>query len=260
MKHFALLRGPWILLLMVVAGLLGWPGVASARGPLVLAASSMQEALGDAAREWTASGHQAPVLSYAASSALARQIEEGAPADIFVSADAEWMDYLADRKLVAGRSRSVVASNRLVLVAPKASRLALRIGPGFPLARALGKGRLAIASPDSVPAGRYAKQALTGLAVWPSVSTRLARTENVRAALALVARGETPLGIVYATDALAEPKVRVVGIFPGSSHRRIVYPVARLARSTSREAEQFRLFLLSAKGQAIFRRHGFGGG
>jgi len=225
---------------------------------LVLAAASLQESLGAAADAWTRRGHPRPVISFAASSALARQIESGAPADMFVSADEVWMDYLAARKLLRGGTRVPLLTNHLVLVAPAGSKLRLTIGRGFPLARALGKGRLAMADPDAVPAGKYGRQALTRLGVWHSVKSRIARAENVRAALAFVARGEAPLGIVYATDARAEPGVRVVGTFPAASHAPITYPVALLARSTSRDAEVFRRYLVSPQGKAIFRRFGFG--
>lgn len=225
---------------------------------MVLAAASLQEAMSAAGDAWTARGHARPTFSFAASSALARQIEAGAPADLFASADEEWMDYLATRALVARGSRAALATNRLVLVAPASSRLRLAIAPRFALARALGSGRLAIGAPDSVPAGRYAREALTRLGAWQSVADRLAPSENVRAALALVARGEAPLGVVYATDARAEPKVRVVGTFPASTHKPIVYPLARLARSDNPEAEGFRRFLLSREGRALFKRYGFG--
>ncbi len=234
------------------------PAAAQPRALLVLAAASLQESLGAAADAWARRGHPRPVISFAASSALARQIESGAPADMFVSADEVWMDYLAGRKLLRGGTRVPLLTNRLVLVAPAGSKLRLTIGRGFPLARALGKGRLAMADPDAVPAGKYGRQALTRLGVWHSVKSRIARAENVRAALAFVARGEAPLGIVYATDARAEPGVRVVGTFPAASHAPITYPVALLARSTSRDAEAFRRYLVSPQGKAIFRRFGFG--
>jgi molybdate transport system substrate-binding protein len=228
------------------------------QGPLVLAAASLQESLTAAADAWAKWGHPRPVLSFAASSALARQIEAKSPADLFVSADDEWMDYLAQRKLIAPGTRADFLTNRLVLIARAGSRVRFDVRPGFPLAAALGSGRLALADPDAVPAGRYAKQALTALKVWPSVQGSLARAENVRAALALVARGAAPLGIVYATDARAEPAVRVAGWIPAEAHRPITYPVARLTAATNPDAEGFRHFLLSAEGKAVFRRFGFG--
>ena len=235
-----------------------------ANAPVVLAAASLQESLNAAADAWVAKGHPRPVLSLAASSALARQIEAGAPADIFISADEEWMDHVAARGFVRDDSRVDLLSNTLVLVAPAGSTVALHIASGFPLAQALGaEGRLATGSVDSVPVGRYAKQALASLHVWPQVSGRIAGTDSVRSALALVARGEVPLGIVYGTDARAEPKVRVVAIFPESSHEPIRYPLAVLKPSfentpANPEAVGFANFLRSGAGKAIFRRFGFG--
>ena len=211
-----------------------------------------------AADSWAAAGHPRPVVSFAGSSALARQIEAGAPADLFVSADERWMDYLAQRGMLRTGSRAPLLTNALVLVAPAASRAVIALRPGVALGRALGNRRLAMADPDAVPAGVYGKQALTRLGVWPQVAGRIASAENVRAALALVARGEAPFGIVYATDALADPRVRVVGRFPAASHAPIVYPVAVLNTSQTIEAERFRRFLLSPAGKAIFRRFGFG--
>lgn len=246
------------LALLLLALIAARPALAAAPGaPLVLAAASLQEALGDAAEAWARHGHPRPVLAFAASSALARQIEAGAPADLFISADREWMDLLAAHGQLRPGTRADLAGNQLVLIAPSGSRLALRPAPGFPLAMALGGGRLALADPDAVPAGIYARQALTSLGVWPQVAGRLARAENVRAALALVARGAAPLGVVYATDARAEPRVRVLGTFPATSHPPITYPLAVLARATSPDAEPFRRFLLSAEGRGLLVRRGF---
>lgn len=234
------------------------PAGAQPRPPLVLAAASLQESLNAAADAWARRGHPRPTISFAGSSALARQIESGAPADMFISADEEWMDYVAKKNLVRPATRTSFLFNNLVLVAPAASRLRLTIAPNFPLARALGNGRLAMADPASVPAGKYGKEALTKLGVWPSVEGKVARAENVRAALALVGRGEAPLGVVYTTDALADRTVRVVGTFPARSHTLISYPVATLATSTNPDTEGFRRYLLSAEGKAVFRRFGFG--
>lgn len=245
-----------LVLLLFVAGSL--PVRAQPRGPLVLAAASLQEAMTEAADRWSAMRHPRPVVSFASSAALARQAASGAPADLFVSADEEWMDYLARQRLLRPGTRAGLVSNRLVLVAPVRSRVRLPIASGFPLARALGAGRLSIADPASVPAGKYAKAALLRLGVWSTVERRMARAENVRAALALVERGEAPLGIVYATDARASARVRVVGVFPSSSHPPITYPVAVLKSSGNGDAEPFRRFLLSREGKAIFARHGFG--
>jgi len=250
------LRGMILAIACALSG--AWPALAQDRGPLVLAAASMQEALTDAANRWTAKGHARPVLSFAASSALARQVEAGARADLFVSADEEWMDYLQARSLLVPATRARLTENRLVLIASVASRLGLRVAPRFPLARALGTGRLAVADPASVPAGRYGKAALERLGVWPSVAGRIAPAENVRAAMAMVERGAAPLGIVYLTDARASAKVRVVGVFPAGSHPPITYPVARLKASAHVEAEAFRRFLITREGRAILARRGFG--
>lgn len=245
---------------LIIAATLWLAGAATAqpKPPLVLAAASLQESLTDAANAWAARRHPRPVISFAASSALARQIAAGAPADLFISADEEWMDDVAKKGLIQPGTRISFLANRLVLVAP-ASRPAprLTIRPGFPLARALGSGRLAMADPDAVPAGKYGKAALTKLGVWNAVAPKVARAENVRAALALVARGEAPFGIVYATDAMASKDVRVVGTFPANSHPPITYPVAILRTATSPDAEGFRRFLLSREGKSIFARHGF---
>lgn len=247
-----------LVLFALLLATLASPAHAEPKGPLVLAAASLQEALSAAADSWARKGHPRPVLSFAASSALARQIEAKAPADLFFSADQEWMDYLAARNLIVSATRTDLLTNRLVIAAPAKSRVSLAVRPGFPLATALGGGRLALADPDAVPAGRYAKEALTKLKVWPSVEGSVARAENVRAALALVARGAAPLGIVYATDAQAESAVRVAGWIPAAAHKPITYPLARLTAATHPDAEGFRRFILSAEGKGIFRRYGFG--
>ncbi|WP_454797327.1 molybdate ABC transporter substrate-binding protein [Novosphingobium lindaniclasticum] len=232
--------------------------MAQQSGPLVLAAASLQESMNAAADAWVAKGHSRPKISFAGSSALARQIEAGAPADLFISADEPWMDEVQSKGLLRPKTRVSFLTNNLVLIAPAAKPVRIKIRPGFPLAAALGSGRLAVADPNAVPAGLYARQALTRLKVWPSVQNRLAPAENVRAALALVSRGAAPLGIVYSTDAKAEPGVRVADTFPPSSHDPISYPVAVLASSRHRDAEAFRRFLISAEGKTVFRRFGFG--
>lgn len=246
----------FITLLLALAGVA--PALAQDKGPLVLAAASLQEAMTDAANAWARKGHPRPVLSFAASSALARQVEAGARADLFASADEEWMDYLQGKSLVKPGTRARLTENRLVLIAPLQSRVNLRIKRSFPLAKSLGTGRLAMADPAAVPAGRYGREALTWLGVWGSVAGKVAAAENVRAALALVERGAAPLGIVYATDAMASRGVRVVGTFPATSHTPITYPVALLGTSRHRDAEGFRRFLISSEGRAIFLRRGFG--
>ncbi len=231
--------------------------MAQQRGPLVLAAASLQEAMTAAANAWAAQRHGRPVLSFAASSALARQIRSGAPADLFVSADEEWMDDVEKAGFVQRGSRADMAGNRLVLIAPARAPLRLRITRGMPIARALGGSRLAMANPDSVPAGKYGRAALTALGVWPDVANRLALGDNVRSALTLVERGEARLGIVYATDARASKAVVLVDSFPAGSHAPIRYPLARLSASRNPEAEGFRRFLLSRAGQDILARYGF---
>lgn len=246
-----------LLLIILAIGLVPVAVAARPAPVTVLAAASLQEGLTDAAAAWVAKGHTRPVISFAGTPALARQIEAGAPADLFISADEEWMDYLAERRLLAPGTRISLLANRLVLIAPKSSRVHLSVAPRFPLGRALGRGRLAMADPAAVPAGKYAKAALARLGVWPSVARRIAPTENVRAALLLVERSEAPLGVVYATDARASSRVRVVATLPAASHPPITYPIARLARSKNPEAEAFRRFLVSRAGKALFRAHGF---
>ena len=225
---------------------------------MLLAASSLTDALGDIARSYTASTGQSVKLSFAASSALAKQIEAGAPADVFFSADTDWMDYLQQRGLIATATRINAVANRLVLIAPADSTVKLDIGPRFALAAALGdSGKLATGNPDSVPVGRYAKAALTRLQVWEQVQDRIVPADNVRSALAFVARGEAPLGIVYGTDALVEKGVRIVAEFPAGSHEPILYPVA--ATAGAREgAARFVKYMQSRTAQAIFHKYGFG--
>lgn len=242
---------------VIAVVILSHMAIAADAPPLVLAAASLQESLTSAADAWARRGHPRPVLSFAASSALARQIEAGAPADLFISADEAWMDDVAKNNLLIAATRHDLVRNRLVLIAPAASSARIAIAPHFALSDLLGQGRLAVADPDSVPAGRYARAALTKLAVWDAVSPKIARAESVRAALALVERGAAPLGIVYATDAAASRAVRVVGVFPADTHPPIVYPIARLKAATHADAAGFEAFLLSGAGQAIFRRYGF---
>ncbi|WP_137753825.1 molybdate ABC transporter substrate-binding protein [Sphingopyxis sp. L1A2A] len=247
----------WRLFLCLTALLLTPAALAAERGPVVLAAASLQESLTEAAGVWAAKGHARPVLSFAASSALARQILAGAPADLFLSADEDWMDAVAKAGLLRPGSRLALLGNRLVLIAPVSSKVRLTPARGFPIARALGAGRLALADPAAVPAGKYAKAALTGLGVWRSVAAKIAPAENVRAALALVERGAAPLGIVYATDARASKAVRIVAFLPAASHPPIRYPVAVLKASRHQDAAAFQAFLRSKQGRAIFARHGF---
>ncbi|MHC9417801.1 molybdate ABC transporter substrate-binding protein [Sphingomonas citri] len=246
------------VLLSLILLLLAGPALAQPRAAaLVLAAASLQEALSDAADAWAAQGHPRPVLSFAASSALARQITAGGRADLFASADTDWMDEVERRGRVVPGTRAVLARNRLVVVA-RPGTLDVSATRGAALARRLGAAPLAMADPAAVPAGKYGEAALRALGAWDAVSGRVVRAENVRAALALVERGAAPYGIVYATDARASAKVRVAGVFPAASHPAIVYPMARLTNGPApREAEGFRHFLLSRAGQAILARRGF---
>jgi molybdate transport system substrate-binding protein len=224
---------------------------------VVFAAASLKTALDDVAARWKAEGNRAPKISYGASSALAKQIEQGAPADLFISADLDWMDYLDQRKLIRSGTRFNLLGNRMALVAPKDSTIELTIAPGFDLAGALGNGRLAMANVQSVPAGKYGKAALETLGVWSSVAGKLAQAADVRAALVLVARGETPLGIVYQTDAAAAPGVRIVGLFPADSHPPIIYPVALTATTRNPDVFRFRDYLASPEAKTLFEKQGF---
>lgn len=227
------------------------------QGPVVLAAASLQESLEEVAETWTEQGHPAPTLSFAASSALARQIENGAPADLFISADEEWMDELEQQGLLRDGTRQTLLGNTLVLIAPAASTAQVILADPASLPAALGDGRLAMADPESVPAGRYGKAALEELGSWSAVADRIAPGENVRAALALVENGQSPLGVVYATDALVSLKVKVVARFPGNSHPPIRYPAAVLKASKNADAAPFLVFLGSAEARRIFAEHGF---
>jgi len=233
---------------------------AASRGPdttlLVFAAASLAEALEEVDRAFSAATHIGVKASYAASSLLAKQIEAGAHADVFFCADREWMDYLDTRGLLRSATRTDVLGNTLVLIAPVQSPVQLQISAGFPLLAALGGGRLATADPDSVPAGLYARAALTHFGVWAGIEPHLVRGENVRAALAYVARGDAPLGIVYGTDARAEKRVRVVAEFPAESHPPIVYPAAVTAQGHA-EAARYVEFLRAQAAQEIFARYGF---
>lgn len=248
-------------LAVLSALLLGLTAVAAPaarpKPPLVLAAASLQESLTAAADAWAKKGHPRPVLSFAGSSALARQIEAGAPADLFISADEDWMDAIQRNGLVVPGTRATFLGNRLVLVAPASRTAPVAIRPNSAFAKTLASGPVAMADVGAVPAGKYGKAALEHLGLWATTEPHVVQAENVRAALALVERGAAPLGIVYATDARASPKVKVVGVFPDGSHPPIRYPVARLKTSTSPDAEGFRRFLISPQGKAIFAKYGF---
>jgi len=223
----------------------------------VFAAASMKNALDDINAGFTKSTGVKVVASYAASSALMKQIEEGAPADVFASADLDWMDYGSRKKVIKDDTRINLVGNRLVLIAPKNSKLDnVTIGPGFNLAQLAGDGRIVTADVRAVPVGKYAKAALEKLGSWDAASSKFAMTENVRAALTLVAREEAPLGIVYATDAKVEPKVKIIGVFPADSHPPIVYPVAATVTAKP-EAITYLSYLRSAAAKAVFEQYGF---
>ncbi|HTV98361.1 MAG TPA: molybdate ABC transporter substrate-binding protein [Steroidobacteraceae bacterium] len=242
----------WLLLLCL-------PGSAAPSDKptiIVFAAASLTNALQQVGDDFSKDSSSAAKFSFAASSALARQIESGAPADVFFSADLRWMDYLQARKLIQVATRRAVLGNHLVLVAPVNSRITLHIAPRFPLLAALRGGRLAIGDPDGVPAGRYAHEALDELGVWSAVANHLARAESVRSALALVDRGEAPLGIVYQTDALIDNDVRVVDVFPDATHAPITYPIA-LVSGAHPDAAQFLHYVESPAAAAVFKRYGF---
>ncbi len=233
------------------------PAAAQSGNVLVFAAASLKEALDGVAARWRKETGKTAVISYAASPALARQIEQGAPAEIFISADLDWMDHLAGKALIKAETRSNLLGNRLVLIASKTSPAAVRIGPGFPLASLLGDGRLAMADVRAVPAGKYGKSALEALGVWNDVAGRVVQAENVRVALILVARGEAPLGIVYRTDAVADPSVKVIGTFPEESHPPILYPVALIAGAAHPDAAAFLAYIKSAAARPLFAASGF---
>jgi molybdate transport system substrate-binding protein len=223
----------------------------------VFAAASMKNALDDVDAAFTKQSGIKVLASYAASSALMKQIEQGAPADVYVSADLQWMDYGSQKKLVKDDTRFNLLGNRLVLIAPTDSKIGkVTIGPGFDLAKLAGDGRIATGDVRAVPAGLYAKAALEKLGVWASVEPKMAMAENVRAALVLVARGEAPLGIVYETDAKVEPGVKIVSVFPEDSHPPIVYPVA-LTTGAKPDAAQYLAFLRTQAAKSVFEGYGF---
>lgn len=223
----------------------------------VFAAASMKNALDNANKAWATQGGGQVTVSYAASSALAKQIESGAPADIFISADLDWMKYVSDKKLVREDTRFNWLGNRIVLVAAKDAAKPVDIRPGFDLVGLLKGGRLAMGEPNAVPAGKYAKASLEKLGVWSSVEKSVASAESVRAALAFVSRGESPYGIVYQTDAAADPGVAIVGTFPADTHPPIIYPIAILSESKSKDAPAYLDYLKSDKAAPFFEKEGF---
>lgn len=235
------------------------PSVARAQaGPVVFAAASLKNALDEIATDWArTTGRPAPRISYAASSALARQIEGGAPAALFISADLDWMDYVAGKDLIRADTRVNLLGNKIVLIAPRDSKAAIDLKQGADVAKCLAGGRLAMANVASVPAGKYGKAALEKLGAWDGVKDRIAQAENVRAALVLVSRGEATLGIVYATDAAADPNVRIVAEFAAESHPPIIYPAAILKSTKSSDAAAFFDYLKTAKARPSWEKQGF---
>jgi molybdate transport system substrate-binding protein len=253
-------RRSWLALL-VAAGLTWTASVQSAaaqgKDVVVFAAASLKNALDDIAGQWQRETGKKAVISYAASNTLIKQIEQGAPADIFISADLDWMDYGQQNNLIRPDSRFNLLGNRLVLIAPKDASVSANIQPGFDLATLLKGGRLAMGNVDAVPAGKYGKAALEKLGVWDSVKDKIAQAESVRAALLFVSRGEAPLGIVYQTDAAADPGVKIVGTFPENTHPPIIYPVALTKESTNPNAQAFLDYLRLPAARAAFERQGF---
>jgi len=244
----------WLALLFALL----LPGAAVAQDLTVFAAASLTDALQDVAHVWEAPGRPKLHFSFAASSTLARQIDQGATANLFASADQQWMNWATGRHLIADDTRRTLLGNTLVLVMPKDRVHPVKIGPGWDLMALLGAdGRLATGDPDNVPAGIYAKQALTRLGLWSAVEPRLARAENVRSALLLVERGEVPAGIVYATDAAVAPGVAVAGAFPDNTHDPIAYPFAVTRAGDTPAARAFLDFLAGPEAGAIFAKRGF---
>lgn len=243
---------------LIVLSLLAAPFTAFAGEKVtVFAAASLKDVLTAISEDWKKESGNEAVLSFAGSSALAKQIAEGAPADLFISADLDWMDDVEKKGLVKDGSRVSLLANRIVLVAPAGASSSLKIAPGFDLAGALGDNRLAMANTDSVPAGKYGKAALEKLGVWAAVSPKVAQAENVRAALLLVSRDEAPFGIVYETDAKADPKVKIVDRFPEDTHPPIVYPAAVLKEAKSPVAGAYFDYLRSDKAKSAFEAAGF---
>jgi len=230
---------------------------AATDGPVIFAAASMKTALDAIAAAWKAQGGKAPAISYGSSGVLAKQVEQAAPADIFISADLKWMDYLDKAKFIKAGTRSNLLGNALVLIEPADATSTLKIAPKFDLAGATGDSKIAVCTIASCPGGIYAKQAFEKLGVWEAVEPKLAQADNIRNALTLVARGEAKFGVVYATDAKAEPKVKVLDTFPETSHEPILYPVALLNSSTNKDAVAFLAYMRSQAATKILTDQGF---
>jgi molybdate transport system substrate-binding protein len=251
-RSFGLVLGA-VLALGVGTG----PAFPQVKDPLVFAAASLKTGLDKVAAQWQRESGKKVIVSYAGSNTLIKQIEQGAPADIFISADLDWMDYGQQKNLINAQTRSNLLGNRIVLVAPKDAALTLNITRGFDLASALKGGRLAMANVDAVPAGKYGKAALEKLGAWGGVKDKIAQAENVRAALALVSLREAPLGIVYQTDAASDPSVKIVATFPEDSHPPIIYPIALTQTSTNPDARAFLRYIESAAARPAFEHEGF---
>jgi molybdate transport system substrate-binding protein len=252
-RSFGLLFGAALVL-----GTAAESAFAQVKEPLVFAAASLKNALDEVATQWQRESGKKVVIAYAASNTLIKQIEQGAPADIFISADLDWMEYGQQKNLINAETRSNLLSNRIVFVAPKDATFTLNVRRGFDLASALKGGRLAMANVDAVPAGKYGKAALEKLGAWDGVKDKIAQADNVRAALLLVSRGEAPVGIVYQTDAASDPAVKIVGTFPEDSHPPITYPIALTRTSTDPAARAFLSYIRSPAARSAFERLGFG--
>jgi len=249
-------RRAWLGLAAAIA--MAPAGSSAQDGMVIFAAASLKNALDEIATAWSKeTGKPMPRISYAASSALAKQMEQGAPADLFISADLDWMDYVAKKDLIKADTRVNLLGNKIVLIAPRDSKTTVEVKQGFDLAKALAGGKLAMGNVDAVPAGKYGKAALEKLGAWDGVKNNVAQAENVRAALLLVARGEAPLGIVYATDAAAEPNVKIVGSFPADSHPPIIYPAAVIKDAKSADAKPFLDYLKTIQARPAFEKQGF---
>jgi molybdate transport system substrate-binding protein len=253
-------RRSWLALTAVAA--LTWaaeagPAAAQGKDVLVFAAASLKNALDEVAAQWQRETGRKVKISYAASNTLIKQIEQGAPADMFISADLDWMDYGQQKNLIKPDTRSNLLGNRLVLIAPKDATQSVNIQPGFDLAALLNGGRLAMANVDAVPAGKYGKASLEKLGAWNGVKDKIAQAESVRAALLLVSRGEAPFGIVYQTDAASDPGVKIVGTFPESTHPPIIYPIALTKETTNADAQAFLNYIRSPAARPAFERQGF---
>lgn len=254
----------WLLSVMGVAAavLVAWgqpqtPARAQGGDAVVFAAASLKNALDAVNAQWQQETGKKVTISYAASSALAKQIEQGAPAQMFISADLDWMDYVAQKNLIKADTRSNLLRNRIVLIAPKDKAQPVEIKAGFDLSKIVGDGRLSMANAESVPAGKYGKAALEKLGAWEGVSSKIAQAENVRAALLMVSRGEAPAGIVYQTDAAADPNVKIIGTFPEDTHPPIIYPIALTAGANHADAAAFLAYVKSSKARPLFEAQGF---